>query len=294
MKSLLKILNFIWNHPIGSKRKIKSFSRFFYFQLSSRIYRKKQKFSFVNYSHLLVGKGLHGLTGNVYVGLAEFQDMSFLLHFLNANDIFCDVGANAGSYTVLASSVVGCRSIAFEPLPSTFKHLKDNIEINHITTLVDARNIGVGENESVLNFTSDMDTVNHVVLDLNKPNIHSVQVNSLDNLRLPEIALMKIDVEGFELPVLKGAVKLLESNNLKAIIIEMNGSGNRYGFPDEDVDKLLRKHGFLSYKYIAFERELTEIQSFNRHENTLYLKDIEFIQKRIKESDSFKVFGLKI
>jgi hypothetical protein len=43
------------------------------------------------------------MSGNIYAGLHEFGDMAFVLHFLRAGDLFADVGANIGSYTVLAS-----------------------------------------------------------------------------------------------------------------------------------------------------------------------------------------------
>jgi hypothetical protein len=58
------------------------------------------------------------LTGNLYAGLHEFSEMGFLLHLLRQNDLFVDVGANLGSYTVLASAVCQARNIAFEPVPA--------------------------------------------------------------------------------------------------------------------------------------------------------------------------------
>jgi len=48
----------------------------------------------VNGSKFLVKTGETGLTGNIYTGLHEFPDMGFLLHFLRAEDLFVDIGAN--------------------------------------------------------------------------------------------------------------------------------------------------------------------------------------------------------
>ncbi len=56
--------------------------------------------------------------------------MSFVLHFLRNTDLFIDVGANLGAYSILASSVSGARTIAFEPVPHTFQLLKNNIALN--------------------------------------------------------------------------------------------------------------------------------------------------------------------
>jgi hypothetical protein len=50
--------------------------------------------------------GMTGATGNLYVGLHEFEEMAFLLHFLRPGDLFADVGANVGSYTILAAVAV--------------------------------------------------------------------------------------------------------------------------------------------------------------------------------------------
>ena len=55
-----------------------------------------------------------GATGNIYAGLHEFVDMAFCLHLLRSGDLFVDVGANIGSYTVLASKVAGANSVTLE------------------------------------------------------------------------------------------------------------------------------------------------------------------------------------
>ena len=57
---------------------------------------------FTDRARLLVSRGMYGATQNVYCGLNDFEDMSFVLHYLRQDDIFLDVGANIGAYTVLA------------------------------------------------------------------------------------------------------------------------------------------------------------------------------------------------
>ena len=101
--------------------------------------------------------------------------MGFTLHFLRPNDLFFDIGANIGSYTVLASGVIDSFSLTFEPVPKTFTHLKDNININHIEHKVKLFNIALGDLSGKLKFTSELDTVNHV-LSNNEQNIINVEV----------------------------------------------------------------------------------------------------------------------
>ena len=54
-------------------------------------------------SRFITGSGETGLTGNIYVGFHEYEEMLFLLHALQPTDTFVDVGANVGEYTILAS-----------------------------------------------------------------------------------------------------------------------------------------------------------------------------------------------
>ena len=73
---------------------------------------------------------------NYYLGLAEYEDMAFLMHCLKKDDVFIDCGANLGIYTILASKVTGSDSIAFEPHPETVKKFISQLNINNITNKV--------------------------------------------------------------------------------------------------------------------------------------------------------------
>src|SRR5437868_5193159 len=106
-----------------------------------------------------------GATGNLYCGLHEYSDMSFVLHLLRKEDAFADIGANIGSYTVLASGHVGARSFAFEPVASTFENLLKNVSLNNISDRVRSYNIALGAKAGTVDFTTGLDTVNHVVQD---------------------------------------------------------------------------------------------------------------------------------
>lgn len=130
---------------------------------------------------LVVKRGMTGATGNLYAGLHDFEDMSFLLHLLRKNDVFMDVGSNIGSYTILASGGIGCDSIAVEPIPSTFNNLKDNIAINGIQDRTKVLNIGLGSANSTLLFANTRDTVNHVAVDGEKDTT-KVPVRMLDEI----------------------------------------------------------------------------------------------------------------
>src|SRR5215212_3903441 len=125
--SLLKTLQYIVNHPLNRSNKLAAIKRYFNWQVSSRLNPHPVIYPFVEGSSLVVQKSMTGATGNVYCGLHEFNDMGFLLHFLRPGDLFFDIGANIGSYTILASAVVGASTVSFEPVPSTFRNLQKNV-----------------------------------------------------------------------------------------------------------------------------------------------------------------------
>jgi tRNA G37 N-methylase Trm5 len=97
------------------------------------------------------------------VGLHEYEDMSFLLHMLRPDDLFVDVGANAGVYSVLAGKAVGSRCVSIEPIPSVYEDLQCNILLNQMGDRVEALNIGVGDKADTLRFTACLGGFNHVV-----------------------------------------------------------------------------------------------------------------------------------
>jgi len=248
---------------------------------------------FVNDSVLLVEPGMTGATGNIYTGLHEFEDMAFVLHMLRKGDLFIDVGANVGSYTILASGVVGAECISIEPIPATYGHLMRNIGLNNIRGIVDARNIGIGPEDGFLPFTTGKDTMNRVSdkTASDKTETMMVKVSTLDNVvgdRLPR--LIKIDVEGFESGVIAGAHNVLSKDTLVSVIMEINGSGSRHGFTDAGVHGKMLDFGFRPFMYEPFERKLSQLAGRNEKSgNTLYIRDLNFVRDRLASAQKFRI-----
>jgi FkbM family methyltransferase len=201
--SLINLVRFVISHPLNREHKFRSIVRLAKWQIGSRLVPGAVVYDWVNGSKFLVRSGDTGLTGNIYAGLHEFPDMGFLLHFLREDDLFVDVGANAGSYTILACAAVGSRGIAFEPVPGTYARLVENLRLNHLDERVRSINKGVGAMQGSISFTSDGDTTNHVLVPGEPRNsVVTVEVTSLDAaLGEGSPALIKIDVEGYETPV---------------------------------------------------------------------------------------------
>lgn len=289
----LKILRFINGHPLGRKNKLRSYYRFFYWQLSQRLYSHERLLPFTSKTSLVVKRHLIGATGNIYVGLHDFSEMGFLLHFLRRNDHFADIGANVGTYSVLASGHAGAYTLAFEPLPDSLEWLKKNVQANHIGDKVKLYQYALGDNKATVRFSSNLDAENHVLPAWESAEETLVQVERFDDLCYPAIVpiLVKIDVEGYETAVLKGMQQTLTDTALKAIIIELNGSGYRYHFDEKQIHADLLAAGFQPYFYEPFSRQLTLLETFGAN-NTIYIRDIAFVHERLQTAEKIHVNGV--
>lgn len=289
----MHIYNAINKHPLAGKHKCKAFYNFLKWQISQTLNPGIKKVSFIGNTSLLVKKGMTGATGNIYCGLHEFQEMSFLLHFLREEDSFVDVGANIGSYTLLASGVCKAKSVSFEPVPSTFAYLQNNIEINNLHAKTELWNAAAGASEGKIKFTSSLDTVNHA-LSNNEKGAEYIEVDVYPLFKVLEgkknIRLIKIDVEGFETEVLNGMNAILKNEDLKAIIIELNGSGERYGYNEDDIHQKLLYYNFAPYTYDPFKRQLISMGIYSDL-NTIYLRDKDFVDERIASAKTINIFS---
>jgi FkbM family methyltransferase len=138
--------------------------------------------------------------------------MAFLLHLLRDGDLFIDVGANSGSYSILAGKVIGCNVIAVEPLKEAYLRLIKNLELNDISTNVKPLIMGISNHTGRDLFTCDHDAMNHIVTLATDQKVEEVSVTSLDILLENECpSLIKIDVEGWENAVIDGATSVLSN-----------------------------------------------------------------------------------
>lgn len=295
--SILSLLKFITEHPINQKQKLAAVTRFVKWQISSRLAPGAILYDWINGSKFLVRTGETGLTGNIYTGLHEFPDMGFVLHVLRPKDTFVDVGANVGSYTILAGAAVGAQAYAFEPVPSTYEKLLNNIRLNSMEKRVQAFNIGLAQAEGAIKFTSGLDTVNHALAaNEEAANTIEVKVKTLDQA-LTDVHphLIKIDVEGYETPVLEGAESTLRDPQLHSIIMELNGSGSRYGFDESKLVSLLRRNDFQSFSYDPLSRRLQSLNGKNQEQgNTIFIRNEYFVRKRIESAPTFDVLGVSV
>ena len=97
--------------------------------------------------------------------------------------------------------------------------------------------------------------------------------------------MIKVDVEGYEADVFRGAAGVLNSPLLKAVITE--------GQKPTDIAPLLTA-GFEQYEYDPFKRTLSRAAPRRSGNNALFLRDLSFVAARLRASPSFRVLGYTI
>jgi hypothetical protein len=178
LSEISRINAFLATHPLTRRRRLSAAARVLRWQIASRTHNEVIV-DWIGGARLAARRGMTGVTGNIYAGLHEFADMAFVLHFLRSSDLFADVGANVGSYTILASGVVRCHTFAFEPDPLTAAALERNVNLNQIANLVEIRVAAVGERHGIVRFSTGLDTENHVVSAVD-PSGRDVPIQTLD------------------------------------------------------------------------------------------------------------------
>lgn len=198
--------------------------------------------------------GAHRLTldvteftaGPLYFGgsVYEPETTAFFVRHLKPGDVFVDIGANHGYFTMLAASIVGPngRVDAFEPNPRVFAQLEAHARINrfdrtvalHACALADRAETGARLYVSQVESNSGLSslTPNQAALDaggLSEAGTVPVVVDTFDAWLATSghsrIDLVKIDVEGAEARVLAGMSAALRSGRIAALVIETSPGG---------------------------------------------------------------------
>ncbi len=198
-----------------------------------------------------------------------------------------------GSYTVLAGGAVGARVTAVEPVPATFAHLQRNVALNGMGECTRCRQVGLSEHAGELRFSSGLDTVNHVLAEGEVIPAVTVPVVRLDDLVGEDVpVLIKIDVEGHELAVLRGGQQTLADPRLLAVIMETNGSGSRYGVSDDLLTGVRRANGFAPFGYDPFARRL--VVAAANSANTVFVRDRAAVESRAGSAPTFRLVNGEI
>ena len=208
-------------------------------------------------------------------GLYDYNNMNLIQELLRAGGTFIDIGANIGSYTLIASEANAARVHAFEPHPSTFQMLRTNVELN-LRSNVTLHNVALGSLEGEVFLTDRSGSpINHIVPGRRQPTgTIAVPCHRMDKLcQTAEITpqIVKLDVEGFEYDVLLGFGDLLSS--IQVLMIEMNGLSDERSHGQQEIHSLLQSKGFSGPWICRFDQRQMLPATTRNSEDSLYVTD---------------------
>ncbi len=281
------------NHPVNRHRKFKAVLEYGFVQIATRLVPGDVCIEFPNHTRLLVSPHMKGAAHYITPRLCEFEEMAFVMHFLRAGDLFADVGANIGAFTIMAAGVAGAQVVAFEASPDTYAMLLSNVRLNDFQNQIKAIHAAAGRTEGSAQFSIGLGTENCVTTGAASNHSVSVRMTTLDK----ELAgnppdLLKVDVEGFETEVFAGAANTLRDPKLKAIIVERNNLGARYGFDEGPLHREIRQCGFTGCNYEPFKRRLFEVGDAAR-ENIIYVRNLAAANDRLSTARPFTLGDLR-
>lgn len=204
----------------------------------------------------------------------EKDEELFFESFLKSGDVVVDCGAHLGTLSIIASKIVGGtgKVVACEAHPRTFSFLSKNIQENKCTNTT-CLNVALSDTEGKESFAD------YYANDLNgidRDGTVVVTTTTLDTLLcdIKEISLLKLDIEGSELPALRAAKETLTKT--KAVYFESaEKSFARFGYSLFDVVSFLHKEGFVVYRTCGAEigEEVKEgYITKTRYENMIALR----------------------
>jgi len=179
------------------------------------------------------------IDGSVLDLFSENEYFLFDDYRMKEGQVIVDVGAYVGLYSLLASKFVGFkgRVVSVEPEPHSYCMLTNNLRINNMLGNVARFNLALSSEIGTMNFfvpksaSGSTFFLNHLLSQtIGEYSESSVQTLTCDRLfetlKINRVDIMKIDVEGAELEVLKGAEKTLQSGVVDRLVIEVHKSVN--------------------------------------------------------------------
>lgn len=168
-------------------------------------------------------------------------------------DVFADIGAYCGWYSLLISKNTPASKIySFEPTPESYAIIRKNIRLNHCKNIF-PKNIALSDKTGIQKFyTSKTHSGRNALTNFDsdvQDGYRMVRTATFDSLKLGRIDIMKLDVQGVELNVLKGMVRTLERHAPHHIILEYSrGHLASNGTKPEEVLDFLEEYGYLIKK----------------------------------------------
>ncbi len=221
IREAVQILQLVWTHPANQDRRVRQVWRAICYQARGRLLGKPTLTRIGERS--LMWARLHEPSSSkpLYFNPPDYYEMLEWRRWLSRGDLFIDVGANVGYYSLWAAEC-GARVVAIEPSSHTVWQLRANVALNEydITVLECA----MGASPGVARLTTDEGPMNRLALPGEEG--EEVTLTTLDLVLDGRSAYVKVDVETAELAVLMGAHESLLDKRLQLIQMEWARPGD--------------------------------------------------------------------
>lgn len=252
----IHLLHKILTHPTNTTHPIHALYQAITLQLSLRLNKKPYTFNWINPVRLSLRRGYHSLIAQAYFGLSEYAEMQFLIDTLQPDDVYLDIGANMGAYSLLAAGVCKAKVIAAEPLPENVTVLNEQIAFNNLQENITVLPIGLSDREGQLHFLSES-SQNTFVVEEDHQEVHKasiIPVRRAEDILTSCPRFIKIDVEGHEAQILEGLGRYLYDPHLRYIQCEMVHPEH-----NEEIISMLEAAGFVPRTYDVERRQLVAV-----------------------------------
>jgi len=251
----------------------------------------RKKMQFLNNIFLSLTLNAKGYKN--YGSFRETGEENFIKKISHDLSFCIDIGANIGKYTELLLKETAAKVIAFEPLPDAYLDLK-KLELNNLNRLK-VFNQAIGEKNEFLelnyasrksekaSFSDNLEKLSFYDFHNNKKmkikilTLDTFIEENLDDFNQTEIDLIKIDTEGFELEVIKGATKTIKKMSPKYIQLEFNWhqlfkKQNMYSFYE-----FLKNYEL--FQILPYGNDLIKVNVTRPETNIYHLSNFVYIRK---------------
>jgi FkbM family methyltransferase len=285
---MYKSLKNLYSSPYNKTHKWFALKRFIHWKLIRGFKSKNVKFKLWEDRYLLLNHDSFQSMWVMYNYIVDWEEFNLIKHVLRPRDTVLDVGANMGFYTIWMSKFIHEGHIhSFEPDDENFKRLNGNIELNALSKVAKINKVAVGDYDGEVTFTKGLDGENHISLK-SEPEVVAIPITQLDSYAaendLENIRYCKIDVEGFELAVLRGASRLLSSKRIDVLQLEINNTLSNSNVSVEDLLQYLDHMGYSLCSFEVSHSTLNPINYSKERENYFAVSDIDALNNELKKN----------
>jgi len=197
----------------------------------------------------------------------ELEMLEDIQAHVSAGDLVLDIGANIGNHTLYLAAIAGCKVTSFEPNAALIEALSRSLEINQLSELVTLMPYGVGHTAGKGHFSKLMEeNLGGQIIEVGDGEIRIV---ALDELEFDDpVKLIKIDVEGMELPVLEGAARLIAKDRPLIYVESIDAEHyktisawmERHGYTYWDTFNATPTHLFRPAESVSLDMRLARLQ----------------------------------